>query len=67
MSLEEATQLMARHGIRRLPVVDDGRLTGIVTLDDIAARTHDPERAQRLTAEITRAALPDFYFHDRGG
>ncbi|HEV8152957.1 MAG TPA: CBS domain-containing protein [Solirubrobacteraceae bacterium] len=67
MSLEEATALMARHGIRRLPVVDDGRLTGIVTLDDIAARTHDAERAQRLTAEITRAALPDFYFHDRGG
>jgi len=67
MSLEEATQLMVRHGIRRLPVVDDGRLTGMVTLDDITARTHDPERAQRLTAEITRAALPDFYFHDRGG
>jgi CBS domain-containing protein len=58
---------MARHGIRRLPVVDEGRLTGIVTLDDIAARLGDLELAQRLTAQITRAALPDFYFFDRGG
>jgi len=67
MHLEEATELMALHGIRRLPVLDDGRLTGIVTLDDIAARTGDLELAHRLTAQITRAALPGFYFHDRGG
>ena len=67
MTLEQATELMARHGIRRLPVVEDGRLTGIVTLSDITARTGDVEGAQRLTAEITRAALPGFYFHDRGG
>jgi CBS domain-containing protein len=67
MSLEEATGLMARHGIRRLPVVDDGLLTGIVTLDDIAARTGDHAQAQRLAAQVTRAALPEFYFHDRGG
>jgi CBS domain-containing protein len=67
MDIEEATELMTRHGIRRLPVVDEGRLTGIVTLDDIAARLGDAELAQRLTAQITRAALPDFYFFDRGG
>jgi CBS domain-containing protein len=67
MTIEEATELMARHGIRRLPVLDGGRLTGIVTLDDIAARTGDAELAHSLTAQITRAALPGFYFFDRGG
>lgn len=67
MSIEDATELMARHGIRRLPVLDGGRLTGIVTLDDIAARTGDAEMAHELTAQITRAALPGFYFFDRGG
>jgi CBS domain-containing protein len=66
-TVEAATELMARHGIRRLPVLDHGRLAGIVTLDDIAARSGDAERAQRLAAQITRAALPQFYFHDRGG
>jgi CBS domain-containing protein len=67
MDVEEATQLMVSHGIRRLPIVDDGRLTGIVTLDDLSARIGDPALAANITAQVTRAALPDFYFHDRGG
>ena len=67
VDVEEATQLMVSHGIRRLPVVDDGRLTGIVTLDDLAARIGDPALAANITAQVTRAALPTFYFHDRGG
>ena len=67
MNVEEAAELMVRHGIRRLPILDDGRLTGIVTLDDLAVRTGDLELAAHMTAQITRAALPGFYFHDRGG
>ena len=67
MNVEEAAELMVRHGIRRLPIVDKGRLTGILTLDDLAVRTGDLELAQHMTAQITRAALPGFYFHDRGG
>jgi CBS domain-containing protein len=30
-----ATATMAEHGVRRLPVVEDGRLCGMVTLDDV--------------------------------
>ncbi len=67
MGVEDAAELMVRHGIRRLPVIDGGRLTGIVTLDDLAVRTGDLELAHHMTAQITRAALPGFYFHDRGG
>ena len=67
LDLREAAALMVRHGIRRLPVLDGDHLSGIVTLDDLAARTGDPELGHDLTAEITRAALPEFYFHDRGG
>ncbi len=67
LDLRDAATLMVRHGIRRLPVLDGGRLSGIVTLDDLAARTDDPELGHDLMAEITRAALPEFYFHDRGG
>jgi CBS domain-containing protein len=36
VDLEEALQLMARHQIRRLPVVENGRLIGIVAQADIA-------------------------------
>ena len=67
MAVDEATQLMVSHGIRRLPIVDDGRLTGIVTLDDLAVRIGDLDLAASITAQVTRAALPNFYFHDRGG
>ena len=64
--VEDAAELMVRHGIRRLPVVDGDRLRGIVTLDDLAVRTGDLHLAQSMLSEITRAALPGFYFHLRG-
>ncbi|MDX6640264.1 MAG: hypothetical protein QOF12_1275 [Solirubrobacteraceae bacterium] len=67
LTVQEAAELMVRHGIRRLPVLDGERLTGIVTLDDLAVRTGDLALAQRITADITRATMPNFYFHDRGG
>ena len=66
MELDEAAALMVQHRVRRLPVVDDGRLAGIVTLDDIAVRTGNLEVAQRMTAEVIEGALPQFYFHERG-
>src|SRR5215217_9356131 len=67
MHVEEAAELMVRHGIRRLVVVDGGRLSGIVTLDDLVARTGDSELAAQLSARVTRAVMPDFFFHERGG
>jgi CBS domain-containing protein len=67
MDLEEAAALMVQHRIRRLPVVTDDALAGIVTLDDLAVRTGDPQLAQRITADVARAALPEFFFHQRGG
>jgi CBS domain-containing protein len=66
MQVEEAAELMVRHAIRRLVIVDDDRLTGIVTLDDIASRTGDPELAAQLSLRVTRAVMPDFFFHERG-
>ncbi len=67
MDLEEGAALMVQNGVRRLPVIDGERLAGIVTIDDIAVRAGDAEMAQRLTAEVAKAALPEFFFHQRGG
>ena len=36
--LDEALHLMAHHQVRRLPVVDDGRLVGILTIGQLARR-----------------------------
>jgi CBS domain-containing protein len=67
MDLDEAAALMVSHKIRRLPVMEEGELVGIVTLDDIAVRTGNLEVAQRMTAQVAQAVFPDFYFHQRGG
>ncbi len=66
MQVEEAAELMVRHAVRRLVIVDGDRLTGIITLDDIASRTGDHELASQLSARVTRAVMPDFFFHERG-
>lgn len=66
MGVEEAAELMVRHGVRRLVIVDGERLTGILTLDDIASRTGDAELAAQLSTRVTRAVMPDFFFHERG-
>jgi CBS domain-containing protein len=64
MDVEEAAEKMIRHGVRRLVVIEAGSLAGVVTLDDITSRTGD--RASELSARITRAAMPDYFFHARG-
>lgn len=38
MSVEEATELMSEHQVRRLPVIDNDRLVGIVSIGDIAVK-----------------------------
>jgi CBS domain-containing protein len=38
MSTREAAELMSEHQVRRLPVIDGGRLVGIVSLGDLAVK-----------------------------
>ncbi|MEK3916247.1 YugN family protein [Paenibacillus sp. FSL H7-0331] len=38
--LEEAIKLMVKEHLRGLPVVENGELLGIITLDDLSARNH---------------------------
>src|SRR5918999_1521108 len=52
MEVEEAAELMVRHGVRRLVIVDGDRLTGIVTLDDLSSRTGDAELAAQLSTRV---------------
>ena len=50
--LEEALQLMASHQVRRLPVVENGRLVGIVAQADIALTLRENETK---TGELVEA------------
>jgi CBS domain-containing protein len=49
--LDEALRLMARHQVRRLPVVENGRLVGVVAQADIALKEN--ERAGELVGAIS--------------
>jgi CBS domain-containing protein len=47
MTLPEALEVMARHNIRRLPIVEKGKLIGMVTRGDL--RGAQPSRATSLS------------------
>jgi CBS domain-containing protein len=49
--LEEALRLMARHQVRRLPVVENDRLVGMVAQADIALK--ESERTGELVGAIS--------------
>ena len=63
MEVEEATQRMVRHGVRRLVVVSGGSVAGVVTLDDLSSRGLEPELSRRASREL-RYPSPS---HARGG
>jgi CBS domain-containing protein len=48
--LEDALQLMARHQVRRLPVVENNRLVGIVAQADIAFAESEKKTGQLVEA-----------------
>ena len=50
--LDEALRLMAQHQLRRLPVVEDGKLVGIVAQADVAKHA-DAERTGEVVADIS--------------
>jgi CBS domain-containing protein len=56
MTLREASELMGRHQIRRLPVVDQNRLVGIVSLGDLALEHEEDEEVEETLEEISQPA-----------
>ncbi|HZT45346.1 MAG TPA: CBS domain-containing protein [Gaiellaceae bacterium] len=51
--LAEALQLMAKHQVRRLPVVEGGRLVGVVAQADVA-REGDEQAVGHTVEEISQ-------------
>ena len=48
-AMEEAARVMAEAQVRRLPVVEEGKLVGIISLADLArSQRFDMEAAQAL-------------------
>jgi CBS domain-containing protein len=56
--LDEAMELMAKHQVRRLPVVYDTQLVGMLTQADVAQEAKDKQAGQLLEA-ISQEPLAD--------
>ena len=52
-SVEEAARSMAREQIRRLPVTEEGRLVGMVTLCDLARREDCRRECTRAVESVS--------------
>ena len=54
MSTREAAQLMSEHQVRRLPVVENDRLVGIVSLGDLAVKDANDKRVGDALQDISQ-------------
>lgn len=52
-TMDEAADLMAKHKIRRLPVVENGHLVGVVAIGDLAIRDAFIQEAGAALNEIS--------------
>jgi CBS domain-containing protein len=54
MSTKEAARLMSEHQVRRLPVVENERLVGIVSIGDLAVKSGDDRRMGDALEDISQ-------------
>lgn len=59
MSVEDAANLMSEHQIRRLPIVENDKLVGIVSLGDIAVKDETYDNAEIALDDVSEPAEPD--------
>lgn len=52
-TIEDAAKIMARNQIRRLPVVDNNELVGVVAIGDLAVRAALEDEAGEALGEIS--------------
>jgi CBS domain-containing protein len=60
MSIDEASRIMSDRQIRRLPVVDNNNLVGILALGDIAVQPRLNENAERALSSISESNTPEY-------
>lgn len=53
MTADDAAQLMAKEQIRRLPIVDNGKLVGIVSMADLATHQETMDEAGFAISHIS--------------
>ena len=55
METETAAALMSSKQIRRLPVMENGKLCGLISLGDLASRTEGSEKVAEVLSKVSTA------------
>ena len=55
VTVDEAIEVMTKNKIRRLPIISDGKLLGIVTIRDLAKFLSSSTRRQEFALSILKA------------
>ncbi|QOR67230.1 CBS domain-containing protein [Cytobacillus suaedae] len=58
MDIHQAAQLMAEQQIRRLPVVENGQIVGMVSLGDLAVNNQFDQDAEQALSSISTPSAP---------
>lgn len=60
MDIQDASRVMSERQIRRLPIVDNENLVGMVSLGDIAVTPKLNEEAEQALSSISEPSTPEF-------
>jgi CBS domain-containing protein len=52
MELEDAARLMFRKKVKKLPIMQDGELVGLITLTDLAKTAHIDQKMMHVITEL---------------
>ncbi|WLR51389.1 CBS domain-containing protein [Bacillus tianshenii] len=58
MDVQEAAQIMSQNQIRRLPVVENGRIIGMLSLGDLATNEQFDHQAEETLTNISTPSKP---------
>ncbi|NLD47893.1 MAG: CBS domain-containing protein [Clostridiaceae bacterium] len=58
MDVDEASEIMSKQQIRRLPVVENNQIVGIVAIGDIATDMRYDSEASKALSEISKPSKP---------
>ena len=56
--VDDVADIMGEEQIRRMPIVENGRLVGIISLGDIAVQAMEEETTAEALQEISEPAMP---------
>ncbi len=59
MDIQDASRIMSERQIRRLPIIEDKNLVGMVSLGDIALQPKLKEEAEQALSNISETSTPE--------